>query len=73
MEIIYYELPGGNNMTKRQRKGIGFGISGAAFLLLAVFNLAFAVTPEWVTGMLIPVGILASAFGFVVVLPNTED
>lgn len=59
-------------MTSRQNKGIGFLISGAAFILLGVFNVGFEVTPEWVTVVLDVVGLVAGYFGYRFVRPESE-
>ena len=60
-------------MTDRKKKGIGFMISGSAFLVVGgIFTFA-AATPDWVAGALALVGMVAQFFGFSTVFPDTED
>lgn len=59
-------------MTTRKKKGIGFGVSGVAFLLLAVFNIWFEVTPDWVSVVLDIVAAIAGILGFRFVYPDKE-
>jgi len=59
-------------MTDRKKKGIGFMISGSAFLVVGgIFTFATA-TPDWVAGALALVGMVAQFFGFSTVFPDTE-
>ena len=60
-------------MTKRQKKGIGFGISGAAFVTAAVVILTTSATPDWLASIFNIAGIIAGALGFTIVTPNTEE
>lgn len=60
-------------MTSRQKKGIGFGVSGAAFIAAAIVMFTSAVTPDWLASIFNIAGVIAGALGFVIVTPNTED
>ena len=54
----------------RKEKGIGFLISGAAFILLGVINVVVEVTPEWVTVVLDVVALMAGYLGYRFVRPE---
>ena len=60
-------------MTGRQKKGIGFGVSGLASIAAAVVLLFTQADVGVLNPILAIVGTLAGALGFTIVLPNTED
>jgi len=60
-------------MTSRQKKGVGFGISGAAFIAAAVVFFTTSITPDWLASAISVVGLIGGALGFKIVTPNTED
>jgi len=64
---------GGNEMTTRKKKGIGYAISGAVFVAAAVVCFATQVTPDWVNTIFGIIGLVAGALGFQVVFPDTEE
>lgn len=55
---------------ERRVKGIGFLISGAAFILLGVFNVWSEITPDWVTIGLDMVALVSGFFGYRFVRPE---
>ena len=59
-----------SNVMTRKDKGIGFLISGAAFILLGVINVVVEVTPEWVTVVLDVVALMAGYLGYRFVRPE---
>jgi mannose/fructose/N-acetylgalactosamine-specific phosphotransferase system component IIC len=60
-------------MTDRKKRGVGFGISGLAFLLAAVVSFVVEADPSWLVPLLTIVGMVAGALGFTTVFPDTED
>ena len=59
-------------MTDRKKKGIGFMISGAAFLAVGGLFTFADLTPDWVAAAIALVGMVAQFFGFTTVFPDTE-
>lgn len=60
-------------MSNRKKKGIGFFVSGAIFVVVGVFTATTGAAPEWFSGVLTAVGLAAEYFGFQVVYPDTEN
>ena len=60
-------------MTNRQKKGIGFSVTGGLFILASVVFFVVPATPDWVASILSIAGIIGGALGFTIVTPNTED
>lgn len=59
-------------MTARKKRGIGFFVSGAAFVGAGVIMFAVTQTPEWLGTVFQLVGLVAGALGFTVVFPDTD-
>lgn len=59
-------------MTPRKKKGIGFGISGLAFLVGGVVFYFTESSPDWVVPALNLAGMIAGFFGFTTVFPDVE-
>lgn len=59
-------------MTARKKKGIGFLISGAVFVVAGGVFLGMPVTPDWLGPVMGLVGLVANFLGFVVVFPDVE-
>jgi hypothetical protein len=60
-------------MTTRVKKGIGFLVSGAIFILVGFVFIKFAATPAWVSLLLTAVGGAAGAVGVTLSLPSTTE
>lgn len=60
-------------MTPRQKKGIGYGITGGLFMLFGIVYGALPADPAWLDTVALVVGTVAGALGFRIVTPNTED
>lgn len=60
-------------MSPRKKKGIGFFISGAVFLVVGFVFVSMDTTPEWVSSGISLVGLIAEFFGFSTVFPDTGD
>lgn len=60
-------------MTARKKKGIGFGISGAAFVIAGVVFFFMEASPDWLAPLLNLGGLVAGFFGFKTVFPDTEE
>lgn len=60
-------------MTKRKKKGIGFGISGLAFVAAGVIMFVTESTPAWFPTILSIVGTVVEMLGFTTVFPDVED
>lgn len=59
-------------MTPRKKRGVGFFISGAAFIVGGFISFAFSEDPTWFATGISLVGLIASFFGFTTVFPDTE-
>jgi len=59
-------------MTDRKKRGIGFGISGLAFLTAAIVSFAFEADPSWLVPAFQVVGMVSAFFSFVTVYPDVE-
>ena len=59
-------------MTKRKKKGIGFAISGVAFVAAAVILFVTEATPDWLNTVFGIIGTVAEMLGFKTVFPDTE-
>jgi hypothetical protein len=60
-------------MTNRKKKGVGFFVSGALFIVIGIFTATTGTVPEWFSGLLSAVGLAAEYFGFSIVYPDTEE
>lgn len=60
-------------MSNRKKKGIGFFVSGALFIVAGYFAATTGVAPEWFGGLVSAVGLAAEYFGFSIVYPDTEE
>lgn len=60
-------------MSPRKKKGIGFFISGAVFLVAGFVFVSMDATPEWVASSVSLVGLIAEFFGFKTVFPDYGD
>ena len=60
-------------MTDRKKKGIGFFVSGALFVVVGIFTATTGTAPEWFSAVLTAVGLAAEYFGFQVVYPDVEE
>lgn len=60
-------------MTARKKKGIGFLVSGIAFLVGGGIFLGVDVTPDWLGTVFGIIGMVGNALGFGTVFPDTED
>jgi hypothetical protein len=60
-------------MTARQKKGVGFLISGLVFVLAGFVFIKFAQTPDWVSVLISAVGGAAGAVGVTLSLPSTTE
>ena len=59
-------------MTNRKKKGIGFFISGAVFIVAGFIFSTMDVNPVWLNSAMILVGMIAEFFGFKTVFPDTD-
>lgn len=59
-------------MTTRKKRGVGFFISGAAFIVGGAICFATQVTPGWFPTVISLVGLVAGFFGFQTVFPDTD-
>jgi hypothetical protein len=59
-------------LTPRKKKGIGFFISGAAFIVGGALAFAASEDPSWWPTAISLVGMVASFFGFTTVFPDQE-
>lgn len=59
-------------MTARKKKGVGFLISGIAFVVGGIITVSTVSTPAWFPVTLTVVGLVANFFGFVTVFPDNE-
>lgn len=60
-------------LTPRKKKGIGFGISGLAFLLAGGVFYFVPTSPDWLVPTLGFIGTVAGFFGFTTVFPDIEE
>ena len=60
-------------MTARKKKGIGFLISGAVFIVAGGVFVGVPTTPDWLVPVMGLVGLIANFLGFVVVFPDIEE
>ena len=59
-------------MTARQKRGVGYIVSGVIFTVVGVVFIKTASTPDWVPLAVSVVGSIASVFGLQTVFPDTE-
>lgn len=59
-------------MTARKKRGVGFLISGGAFIVGSVLCFTTMVDPGWFPIALAIVGMLANFFSFKTVFPDTK-
>lgn len=59
-------------MTVRKKKGTGFLISGAVFIIGGVVLFTTTSTPLWLPTCLTIIGMVAKALGFTTVFPDTD-
>ena len=59
-------------MTKRKKAGIGFGVSGLAFIVAAIVCFTADANPDWMNMIFGIVGTVAGALGFKTVFPDTD-
>ena len=57
-------------MTSREKKGVGFGVTGLAFVVAAIVCFATEATPDWLSTVFGVVGSVAEMLGFKAVLPE---
>lgn len=61
---------GGWTMTDRQKKGLGFLISGAVFLGVGGIFIGLPASPAWLDIVITSIGAVAQVVGLVVTLPE---
>ena len=59
-------------MTTRKKRGVGYFISGAAFIVGGAICFAAQVTPVWFPAAISLVGLVAGFFGFKFVYPDED-
>ena len=59
-------------MTPRKKKGVGFFISGAAFIAGGFISVFMVEDPSWYQGAIGFIGLIAAYFGFNVVFPDND-
>lgn len=59
-------------MTDRQKKGLGFIISGAVFIGVGGVLIGLPATPAWVDTAVMIVGLIAQGVGLAVTLPEGD-
>jgi hypothetical protein len=57
-------------LNDRQKKGLGFIVTGVLFLGVGIITLAFNVAPGWVPTVLTIVSAVAGVIGLSVTLPD---
>ena len=59
-------------MTDRKKKGIGYFVSGAVFIVAGFIMVAMDANPAWLGSVAALLGLVAEFFGFKTVFPDTD-
>lgn len=59
-------------MTGRKKRGIGYFVSGAVFIVAGFVMVTLDADPAWLASGVALLGLVAEFFGFKTVFPDTE-
>ena len=59
-------------MSGRKKRGIGFFISGAVFIVAGLVSMQMDLDPAWLSQAVVLVGLVADFWGFKTVFPDTD-